>query len=120
MRTDDRAHYTALAALMNEAGQPPATAADIDFSYPKGSFRSAGSVLALASRVSTLALGAYLGALQDVQTPELRLPLGQIAANEAQHVGALDHLRGRPAIGAAFARSLQIDAASAALGEYES
>jgi hypothetical protein len=120
MRSDDRAHYAALAALLNGAGQPPATAADIDFSYPKASFRSAGSVLALASKVATLTLGAYLGALRDVQTPDLRLPLGQIAANEAQHVGALEHLRGEPPIGAAFARSLRIDAASAGLGEYES
>jgi hypothetical protein len=120
MHADDSTHYAALAALMSDAGQPPATAADIDFAYPRGSFASERSIVALAARVATLTLGAYLGALQDVQTPALRLPLGQIAANEAQHVSALEQLRGRPAIGAAFARSLRIDAASAALGEYES
>ena len=55
-----------------------------------------------------------------MQTPRLRLPLGQIAANEAQQVGALAQLLGRPLIGGAFAAALQIDAVSAALDEFES
>jgi hypothetical protein len=55
-----------------------------------------------------------------MEAPELRLSLGQIAANEAQHAGAVAALRGRNVIGRAFAPSLQIDAASAALDRFES
>jgi len=120
MLLDDKAHYVGLAALMNGAGQTPATGGDIDFSYPRGSFSSQAAIVKLAWRLATLALGAYLGAVENVDMPELRLPLGQIAANEAQQVGALAQLLGRPVIGGAFAPSLQIDAVSAALDEFES
>jgi Ferritin-like domain len=120
MRSADTAHYTGLAALMNDAGQPPATADDIDFSYPRGSFASARPTAALAWRLTSLALGAYLGALEQVQTPSIRLPLGQIAANEAQQQGALASLVGRQAIGSAFASALPIDVVSTALDAYES
>jgi Ferritin-like domain len=104
---------------MNNAGQPPATGADIDFSYPRGSFSSAHSTAELAWKLTSLALGAYLGALEQVQTPTIRLPLGQIAANEAQQQSALAPLVGRQAIGGAFAAALPIDVVSAALDSYE-
>ena len=120
MAADERAHYGRLAQLVTAAGQPPATAGDIDFSYPKGSFASQASVLKLAAEIETVILGAYLGAIGNVDAPELRLAIGQIAANEAQHAGALADLRGGNVIGRAFAPSLQIDAASAALDRFES
>lgn len=120
MHADDVAHYTGLAALMNSAGQPPATAGDIDFSYPHGSFVTKHSAMTLASKLASLTLGAYLGALENVQTPSIRLPLGQIAANEAQQQSALAAAVGRPVIGSAYAVALEIDVVSAALDEYES
>jgi hypothetical protein len=120
MHAADNAHYTGLAALMNDAGQPPATAADIDFSYPRGSFTSARATALLAWKLTSLALGAYLGALENVQTPSIRLPLGQIAANEAQQLSALAPLVGRRAIGGAFAAALPIDVVSSSLDGYES
>jgi hypothetical protein len=120
MRSDDAAHYAALAALMNEAAQPPTTAGDIDFSYPARTFASRSSIVKLAEQLGTLALGAYLGALRNVQTPQLRLPLAQIAANEAQQLSALASAVGRPPIGGAFAPALSIDVVSASLDRYES
>jgi hypothetical protein len=120
LAADEKAHYARLAQLVTGAGQVPASAGDIDFSYPKGSFASQAQVLKLAAQIETLALGAYLGAVENVETPELRLSIGQIAANEAQHAGALAVLRGGSVIGRAFAPSLQIDAASAALDRFES
>jgi hypothetical protein len=120
LAADEKAHYAGLAQLLTAAGQVPATADDIDFAYPKGSFASSASILKLAAEIETLVLGTYLAAIENVQTPELRLPIGQIAANEAQHVGAVAVLAGRNAIGRAFAPSLAIDAASAALDRYES
>jgi demethoxyubiquinone hydroxylase (CLK1/Coq7/Cat5 family) len=120
MAADEKAHYAKLAQLLTAAGQVPATAGDIDFSYPKGSFVAQPSILKLAAEIENLVLGAYLGAVENVETSDLRLSLGQIAANEAQHAGALAALRGHAVIGRAFAPSLQIDAASAALDRFES
>jgi len=117
---DEKVHYAGLAQLLTAAGQVPATADDIDFVYPKGTFASSTSILKQASEIEALVLGTYLGAIENVQTPELRMPIGQIAANEAQHVGAVAALAGRNAIGRAFAASLSIDTASAALDRFES
>ncbi len=120
MRSDENAHYAHLATLMKDAGQTPATSADINFTYPKGSFRSQGSILRLAGRLEHLMVGAYVGGVENVETPDLRLPIGQIAANEAQHAAALAALSGREVIGKAFAPALQIGAVSDALDEFES
>ena len=120
IRSDESDHYKHLASLLTAAGQTPATANDIDFTYPKGSFHRQGSILALAGRLEHLMVGAYLGAVENVETPGLRLPIGQIAANEAQHQSALARLNGRPVVGKAFAPALQIAAVSNALGRFES
>jgi len=120
IRVDDRAHYAHLATLLTAAGQTPATSGDIDFSYPKGSFRSQGSIVRLAGRLEHLMVGAYVGAIENVQTAGLRLSIGRIAANEAQHQGALAGLSGRPVVEGAFAPALQIGAVSDALDEFES
>jgi Ferritin-like domain len=120
MQADDRAHYAGLSALLAGEGQSATTAEDIDFSYPRGSFGSQGAIAKLAWKLGTLTVGAYLGAIESVQTAKLRLPLGQIAANEAQQLSEIGRLLGRPPIGRAFAPALPIDAVSAALDAYES
>jgi Ferritin-like domain len=120
IRADEKAHYTQLAALLTAAGQTPATPGDIDFSYPKGSFRSQRSIVIMAGRLEHLMVGAYVGAIESVETPALRLPIGQIAANEAQHQGALAALGGRSVVGKTFAQGLRIGAVSDALDEFES
>jgi len=117
---DDKAHYDALATLTKAAGQPPPAAGDIDFSYPVRTFATARSTLELAVELTTLTLGGYLGAIEGVQTASVRLPLGQIAANEAQQLGALRGAAGRAAVGQAFASALSIDAVSARLDRFES
>jgi rubrerythrin len=118
--SDEQKHYTQLAALLTDAGGTPATADDIDFSYPKGTFRTQASITRLAGRLEHLMVGAYLGAVESVETPALRLPMGQIAANEAQHQGALAALQGQPVVGKPFAPALQIGAVSDALDAFES
>jgi hypothetical protein len=120
MAADDRAHYAALARLVTAAGQTPAAAGDIDFAYPKASFRSDTSIIKLGAEIERLVLGAYLGSIENVQTGGIRLAAGQIAANEAQHVGALAALSGRSVIGRALAPALAINAVSAALDRFES
>ena len=120
IRADENAHYAALSNLMVGAGQTPATADDIDFAYPKGSFRSQSSIVKLARRLEHLMVGAYVGANASVEAPELRLLIGQVATNEARHAGALAALAGRPTVGEPFAPPLPIAAVSRALDEFES
>jgi rubrerythrin len=116
----EKGHLAGLSSLVAGAGQVPATADDVDFAYPRETFSSADSIAKFAASIETLALGAYLGAVENVQTPRWRLPIGQIAASEAQHVAALADAAGKPVLGRAFAPALQIDAVSAALDAYES
>jgi hypothetical protein len=116
----DRAHYRALATLTTDAGQQPPSSGDIDYSYPARTFATEASVLALAGELTTLTLGAYLGAIENVQTPALRLAFGQIAANEARQLSAFAGAAGRIALGNAFATALPIDAVSAQLDRFES
>jgi hypothetical protein len=120
MAADEKAHYSSLAQLQSLGGQTPATADDIDFSYPKGSFDTEGAILKLAASIEAVVVGAYMGAIQNLATPQVRLAVGQIAGNEAQHVGALAALAGKPVIGRAFTPSLQIDAVSTFLDGFES
>jgi len=120
MRAADRGHYAGLAALLSGGGQSAATSDDIDFAYPRGSFDSQDAIAKLGWKLGTLTLGAYLGAIQNVQTPAGRLALAQIAANEAQQLSGLAVFARRPIIGSAFAAALPIDSVSAALDEYES
>ena len=106
LHADDTAHYNGLVDLLGRSGVVAATAGDVDFAYPKGT---------TMTRLKTLAVGAYAGALENVQSPSIRLPLAQILVNEAQQLSTL-----RRGVGRAFGPALTIDAVSAALDEYES
>jgi hypothetical protein len=117
---DERAHYAVLTKSLVDAGQPSTGAGDVDFAYPRGSFASRASIARLGWRIESLLLGSYLGAVESVQTPELRLPVGQIAANESQHVSAVAPAAGKARIGRAFPFALSIEAASDALDVFES
>ncbi len=116
--TNERDHYAFLARVLAASGQVPLTAADIDFTYPQGSFVSATSVLELAVTLETLALSAHLGAAGAVTTPALSGALAQIAANEAQHRGVFAHPAGAPLFHDAFPAPMTIEEASGALGAY--
>jgi len=120
MRSDELAHYRALADLLGRAGQVAATADDIDFSYPPRTFAGERSILKLADELEALQVGAYVGAGETLQAPQLRLAISQIAANEAQHGAALAALAGRAVIGRPFAPALPAAAVSATLDAYES
>jgi hypothetical protein len=117
---DERAHYALLSKAIVAAGQPTTGPGDVDLTYPRGSFATRTSIARLGWRIESLLLGSYLGAVENVQTPELRLPVGQIAANESQHVSAVAPAAGKARIGRAFPAALSIEAASDALDAFES
>jgi hypothetical protein len=117
---DERSHYAVLSKAIVDAGQPSTGPGDVDFTYPRGSFATRASIARLGWRIESLLLGSYLGAVENVQTPDLRLPVGQIAANESQHVSAVAPAAGKARIGRAFPVALSIEAASDALDAFES
>jgi hypothetical protein len=119
-RLNKRAHYDTMSAILSGAGQTPAVASDFDFSYPKGAFASKSSIAKLGVRLEAAFMGAYLGAVEGLQTNALRQPVAQIAANEAEHLSVFMRLSGRSPIGVALPRPLTIDEVSNALDVFTS
>jgi hypothetical protein len=119
-RADERRHYDASAAILTSANEVPATAADIDFAYPKGAFASRASIVRLGIRLESLALGACLGAVEGYEAGPYRQRAAQAAANESQHLSVLSAAVGGRRIGAAFLEALSIDRVSDTLDRYTS
>lgn len=120
IRSDEHEHYALLAALMVAAGQTPARAGDIDFSYPAATFRSQRSIVEFGLELERVLGGGYIDALEKVQTPALRATMARILANEAQHYGALAALENEPVIEKPFPSPVRADVMSNFLGTYES
>jgi hypothetical protein len=117
---NEQEHYTAVAGVLTAAGQTPATADDIDFSYPADAFADKGSIAKLGAAIEELQLGAYLGAADAVQSEPLRGIVSRIAANEAQHVCLFTGLLDNRMLGVSLPLPLGIDEASSALAAYTS
>jgi len=120
IRGEEHEHYTLLAGLLRAAGQTPATAGDIDFSYPAGTFARRRSILGFAKELERVLAGAYIDAVEHVQTPGYRETMARILANEAQHHGALAVLEGEPVIEKRFPSPFRMSALSNFLDNYES
>ena len=117
--TNERAHYAALARALTAVGEIPASAADIDFAYPRGSFASRNSIARLGFRLEQMFVGVVLGASAGLQTEALRLQVAQIAASESRHLATFAALTGRSPVGAAFPAALPLDRATSALAVFE-
>lgn len=113
-------HLAAVSGILTGAGQTPAAAGDIDFSYPAKAFASRGGIAKTAAALERLAVGAYLGAVQSATSAALTLPLAQIAAVEARHLTVFEAESTGHALGNSFGDALSIDDASSALGAYTS
>jgi hypothetical protein len=111
-------HYRIVAGLVAGAGATPATADDIDFSYPTGTFESAGATAKLAVALEETFLGAYLGAVAAVDSVALKSTLARVAAAQAQHLAVFKELRGGFPLRPALPGGLTIDRASNLLDAY--
>lgn len=120
IRADEHEHYALLAAQLTAAGQTPATAGDIDFAYPARTFASRRSVLRFATELERALTGAYIDALEHVQTPAYRLAMARILTSETQHHAALAALAGNAVISRRMPTPFRMDAMSNFLGNYES
>jgi hypothetical protein len=119
-RAAERRHYDVVGDVLTDAGQVPATAQDIDFSYPHGSFASSASIARLGVRLESLSLGAYLGAVRSLQTPLYREHAARAAASEAQHLSVFAGAVGGRRLGPPLPAALSIDRVSDALDAYTS
>lgn len=119
-RAAERQHYDHVAAVLTAAGQVPATAQDIDFSYPRGSFDSHRRIARLGVRLESLALGAYLGAVRALETADYRNHAARAAASEAQHLSVFSGAAGGRRLGPPLPPALSIDHVSNALDAYTS
>lgn len=119
-RAAEKQHYDEVAAVLTDAGQVAATAQDIDFSYPRDSFDSHRSIARLGVRLETLSLGAYLGAVRALETPDFRNHAARAAASEAQHLSVFSGAVGGRRIGPPLPATMPIDRVSDALDEYTS
>ena len=110
-------HYQSMGTVLTGAGFTPAGDGDIDFSYPRGAFRSEGSVAKVALELELVMLGAYLGAVDGMQTSALKPAVARIAASEAQHVAYLSTIKGLSSF-QAFPNPMTIQQVSNALDAY--
>jgi len=98
-------------------GQTPAGASDITYLYPRGTFAKEGAIAAFALTLENLMVGAYLGAVDGIQTPPLKVVAARIGASEAQHLAYLATIKGLASF-EAFPNPLTIQQASNALDAY--
>jgi hypothetical protein len=115
---NEQEHYQSVAGILSGAGVTPAVSADIDFSYPKGTFASQASILKLAQQLETTILGTYLGAVGGMQSNAFKQGLAQIAASEAQHLSYMWVRNGGRAFSVSFPPALTIAQASAAMDAF--
>jgi hypothetical protein len=114
---NEKEHYASVAGILTGAGQIPAVADDIDFSYPAKSFDSPGATAKVGVKLEQIALGSYLGAVA-VANSSLKQGFAQIAASEATHMSLFAGQSTGHAIGNSFPAPLTIDEVSDALAEY--
>jgi hypothetical protein len=119
-RAAERRHYDLAAGVLTEAGQVPATAQAIDFSYPRGSFASRMAIARLGVRLESLSLGAYLGAVGSFATPLYREHAARAAASEAQHLSVFAAAVGGRRLGPPLPVALPLAKVSDALDAYTS
>ncbi|MBJ7456130.1 MAG: ferritin-like domain-containing protein [Thermoleophilia bacterium] len=86
-RQNEQDHYDALAGVLGTAAPK-----GVKFQYPAGTFASAKSIAATGVALETAFVGAYLGAVEALESNDLKAVAGQIGANEAQHLTTFKRL----------------------------
>src|SRR6202035_4013207 len=115
---NEQEHYGSVAGILTGASVTPAVAGDFTFSYPAGTFDSEGSIVAFAAQLESTILGAYLGAIGQIQTASLLGGLAQVAACEAQHASYFTAASGAKAFNLSFPPQSTIDQASNSFDAY--
>jgi len=95
----EQAHAAALqAAIEAMKGKPHVASATYDIGAPK----TQTDVLKLADMIENVAVQAYVGAIPQLASPDLRATAASIATNEAEHIAVLRTALGMPPVPSAF------------------
>jgi hypothetical protein len=112
---NEREHYASLAKVLGDVAP---IADDFVFTFGAGAFRSVASITKLGVALETAFVGAYLGAVDALLTPELRSVAAQIAASEAMHLSVLADIHSGAPVGNPFPVALTVEQASDALDPF--
>lgn len=95
----EQAHAAALqAAIEAMKGKPHVASASYEIGAPK----TQTDVLKLADMIENVAVQAYVGAIPQLASPELRATAASIATNEAEHIAVLRTALGMPPVPSPF------------------
>ena len=106
--------------MLTEAGQVPATAAGHRLFVSARLVRLARGDRQARRPAQSLSLGAYLGAVQSLQTPLYRDQAARAAASEAQHLSVFTAAVGGRRLGSPLPAALPLAKVSDTLDEYTS
>lgn len=109
-------HAAPLAELFGGSGDPAPARGDVDFRWPRGTFRLPRTAAA-GTQVPAAVLGVGQTASAAVANPVYRVLYASLAASAAQQLAALAPLAGRLAVEPSPV-ALDLETASAALERY--
>lgn len=84
---NEQAHYDFLAGAIG-SGAPKG----VKFKYPAGTFATAKSIAGTGVALEGAFVGAYLGAVEALESVDLKAAAAQVGANEAQHLTTFTRL----------------------------
>jgi len=92
IRDNEAAHVSALSAAITQFGGTPDTSAR--FRFPREVFISPITFARFAYTLEEIGIGAYLGAIGQIQSDALRAAAASIYGNETRHVALLRNIGG--------------------------
>ena len=115
---NEQEHYQSVAGIVSGTGNVPAVSADVNFSYPAGTFDDEKSILGAATALEAAVVSTYAGAMGGIVTNQWKTGLAQIAACEAQHLSYFQTAMGGSPFWLSFPPAFTIQQASDAMTPY--
>jgi hypothetical protein len=115
---NEQEHYQSVAGIIRGSGNVPTVAADVDFSYPSGTFRDEKSILEAAAALESAVVSMYAGAMGGIATNQFEAGIAQIAACEAQHCSYFQTKSGGHPFWLSFPPAFTIQQSSDVLNAY--
>src|SRR5262249_23104272 len=115
---NEQEHYQSVAGIISGAGQVPTVSADVNFSYPDGTFDDEKSIVKAAAALESAVSWTYAGARGGIVTNQFKTGIAQIAAAEAQHSSYFQSKNGGHPFWLSFPPAFTIQQASDAMNAY--
>jgi hypothetical protein len=115
---NEQEHYQSVAGIVSGTNNVPTVAADVNFSYPDGTFQDEKSIFKAAAALEAAVVSTYTGAMGGIVTNQFKTGLAQIAACEAQHSSYTQTKIGGHPFWLSFPPAFTIQQASDAMNAY--